>query len=63
MNILEIMDVNSLNTSDRITFGQIDITSIKFYKPKNRLVLYLNSNTPVSFDNFLKIKKALRKNC
>ena len=61
MNILEIMDVNSLNTSDRITFGQIDITSIKFYKPKNRLVLYLNSNTPVSFDNFLKIKKALRK--
>ena len=61
MNILEIMGDIPLNTSDKITFGQIDIINITFFKNRNLLNLDLNSNSPLIFENYSKIKKMLEK--
>lgn len=61
MNILEIMGDIPLNTSDKITFGQIDIINITFFKNRNLLNLDLNSNSPLTFENYSKIKKMLEK--
>ncbi|NLC96059.1 MAG: PolC-type DNA polymerase III [Erysipelotrichaceae bacterium] len=60
MKILEILNDIPLNTSDRITLGQIDVSNIKFFKDKKLLELTLNSNSPLDFDMYNLILNKLK---